>query len=138
MAVPDANTIVVEEPGRQEAEGVAEKAALSAEEAKKIKEGAPDSPEIQAVPPAYDGDNSSQDKDVDSDDVIIITGSDAAAHLLPLRDDGEPALTFRGIFLATILSAFQAVMFQIYYVSRHKHGHGSVISTEMLTQAFPV
>jgi hypothetical protein len=137
MAVPDANTIVVEEPGRQEAEAVAEKTALSAEEAKKIKEGAPDSPEIQAVPPAYDGDNSSQDKDVDSDDVIIITGSDAAAHLLPLRDDGEPALTFRGIFLATILSAFQAVMFQIYYVS-HMHDHGSVTSTEMLTQAFPV
>lgn len=51
-----------------------------------------------------------------SDDVIIVTGADAAAHLLPLRDDGEPALTFRSLFLATVLSAFQAVMKQIYSV----------------------
>lgn len=53
-----------------------------------------------------------------SDDVIIITGADAAAHLLPLRDDGEPALTFRSLVLATALSAFQAVMTQIYSVSQ--------------------
>src|SRR3569833_3268202 len=26
------------------------------------------------------------------------TGADAATHLLPLRDDGEPALTFRSLF----------------------------------------
>ncbi|KAI9642561.1 hypothetical protein NHQ30_009366 [Ciborinia camelliae] len=57
------------------------------------------------------------DKDDNSDDVIIITGADAAAHLLPLRDDGEPALSFRSIVLATILSGFQAVMYQIYTVS---------------------
>jgi hypothetical protein len=122
MAVPDANTIAAEVPGHQEAEPVAEKAPLSTEEAKKIKEGILDSPEIRAVPPAYDADNSSQDKDNGSDDVIIVTGSDAAAHLLPLRDDGEPALTFRSIFLATILSGFQAVMYQIYYVSCLVHG----------------
>ena len=54
-----------------------------------------------------------------SGDVIIITGADAAAHLLPLRDDGEPALTFRSLILATALSAFQAVMTQIYSVSQH-------------------
>jgi len=58
-------------------------------------------------------------KDDDSDDVIIVTGADAAAHLLPLRDDGQPALSFRSIFLATILSGFQAVMYQIYSVSSH-------------------
>lgn len=58
------------------------------------------------------------DKDDNSDDnVIIITGADAAAHLLPLRDDGEPALSFRSIVLATVLSGFQAVMYQIYSVS---------------------
>lgn len=47
---------------------------------------------------------------------IIVTGADAAAHLLPLRDDGDAALTFRGMVLATCLSGFQAVMTQIYQV----------------------
>lgn len=64
-------------------------------------------PEIKAALPSYDSGN-------DDDDHIIITGADAAAHLLPMRDDHEPALTFRCIFLATILSAFQAVVYQIY------------------------
>lgn len=60
---------------------------------------------------------SSDDSDSGTDDAIIVTGADAAKHLLSLRDDLEPALTFRSLFLATILSAFQAVMYQIYYVS---------------------
>lgn len=51
------------------------------------------------------------------DHKIIITAADAAKHLLPLRDDGEPALTFRSLFLASVLAAFQAVMSEIYYVS---------------------
>lgn len=71
--------------------------------------------EIKAAPPLYDGDDS--DKDNGSEGVIIITGADAGQHLLPLRDDGDPALTFRSLFLATILSAFQATMYQIYQVS---------------------
>ncbi|KAM0513711.1 hypothetical protein ACHAPE_007537 [Trichoderma viride] len=65
-----------------------------------------------AVPVDSDDDNSGQDNA--SDDVIIITGADAAAHLLPLRDDREPSVTFRSLFLATCLSAFQAIMSQIY------------------------
>lgn len=52
--------------------------------------------------------------DRNSDDVIIITGADAATHLLPLRDDGDPALTFRSLVLASALSCFQSVMYQIY------------------------
>lgn len=71
--------------------------------------------EIKPGPPAYDGDYNDQSDD--NEDVIIITGADAAKHLLSLRDDGQPTLTFRSIFLATILSAFQAVMSQIYTVS---------------------
>ncbi|KAH8646190.1 OPT oligopeptide transporter [Xylariales sp. PMI_506] len=69
-------------------------------------------PEITAAPPS-DGDNG-EDKDDHSDQVIIITGADASKYLLPTRDDYEPALTFRSLFLATILSGFQAVMNQIY------------------------
>ncbi|CAN9113053.1 unnamed protein product [Alternaria alternata] len=69
-------------------------------------------PEIKAVLPEYDA--SEQEKDDNGEDHIIVTGADAAAHLLPLRDDFVPAVTFRSIFLASILSAFQAVVFQIY------------------------
>ncbi|KAG0647436.1 Oligopeptide transporter 6 [Hyphodiscus hymeniophilus] len=68
--------------------------------------------EITAIPPFEDG--SEPDKDSDNDNAIIITGADAALHLLPLRDDGDSALTFRSMFLATGLSGFQAVMNQIY------------------------
>ncbi|KAL5115216.1 hypothetical protein ACEQ8H_006890 [Pleosporales sp. CAS-2024a] len=65
-------------------------------------------PEITAALPSYDG------EERDDEDRIIVTGADAATYLLPMRDDGQPALTFRSIFLATILSAFQAVVYQIY------------------------
>ncbi|CAG8902131.1 unnamed protein product [Penicillium egyptiacum] len=55
------------------------------------------------------------DDDLDSNpDAIIITGADAAAHLLPLRDDFDSVLTFRSILLASGLACFQAVMNQIY------------------------
>ncbi|POR36260.1 OPT oligopeptide transporter [Tolypocladium paradoxum] len=92
-------------------EAVDEKIRLAADEAEIAKDGSLGI-DIKAVPPLSDGDG--HDKDNDSEDVIIITGADAGKHLLPLRDDGEPALTFRSLFLATCLSAFQAVMSQIY------------------------
>lgn len=65
--------------------------------------------------------DSASDDDKHDPDQIIVTGADAAVHLLPLRDDGDPSVTFRGIFLASCLSAFQAVMNQIYTVSHMKH-----------------
>lgn len=60
-----------------------------------------------------------KERDSDNEDMVIVTGYDASQHLLSLRDDFEPALTFRSIFLASILSSFQAVMSQIYSVSMH-------------------
>lgn len=54
--------------------------------------------------------------DRDSAEVIIVTGADAAQHLLPLRDDFEPTVTFRSILLASLLACFQGVMNQIYMV----------------------
>ncbi|ROV90969.1 hypothetical protein VSDG_07712 [Cytospora chrysosperma] len=63
--------------------------------------------------PGDDTDDRYEDGE-DSDNVIIITGGDAARHLLPMRDDHDPALTFRGIILASGLSCFQAVLSQIY------------------------
>jgi hypothetical protein len=71
--------------------------------------------EIGVVAASEDGEN--EKSDADSDNVIIITGEDASKHLLSLRDDKQPALTFRSIVLATILSGFQACMYQIYNVS---------------------
>jgi hypothetical protein len=116
MTAPDAATTIVEVPRTEESHDTNEKLQLATNDEKKSKSGIAESPEIAPVPPAYDND-SSQEKEDGSEDVIIITGADAAAHLLPLRDDHDPSLTFRGLVLATVLSAFQAVMYQIYTVS---------------------
>ncbi|KAM3072319.1 hypothetical protein ACMFMG_009129 [Clarireedia jacksonii] len=95
-------------------QAINEKIHITADEKETSEEGKGDDLGIEttAIPPTYDSSN--HEKDSESNDVIIITGTDAATHLLPLRDDGEPALTFRSLFLATILSGFQASMNQIY------------------------
>ncbi|KAK3685233.1 OPT oligopeptide transporter [Podospora appendiculata] len=108
---------VVEVPTHQD---INEKLRLGPEDVdsdtgKKTKEDGV-STEIVPAAPAYDGSEGDKDDNESEgdDNIIIITGADAALHLLPMRDDHEPALTFRSLFLATILSAFQAVMSQIY------------------------
>ncbi|CZR57811.1 related to peptide transporter [Phialocephala subalpina] len=120
MPAPIADTIVLGAPGI-EGHGVSvpshdainEKIRLSTADVEIRKDGVDVTDyEIKAAPPL---DNSEEnDSNKGSEDVIIITGADAALHLLPLRDDHDPALTFRSLFLATILAGFQAVMFQIY------------------------
>jgi hypothetical protein len=60
----------------------------------------------------------SGENDIENEDAIIVTGADAALHLLPLRDDFDSVLTFRSILLASALACFQAVMNQIYQVSK--------------------
>ncbi|CAG8130211.1 unnamed protein product, partial [Penicillium nalgiovense] len=59
-------------------------------------------------------DATSDQKSESDPDTIIITGADAALHLLPLRDGFDSVLTFRSIILASGLACFQAVMNQIY------------------------
>jgi len=51
------------------------------------------------------------------DDFVIRTGADASKHLLSLRDDEDPVLTFRSAILGTAFACFQAAMNQIYNVS---------------------
>ncbi|KKY31697.1 putative opt oligopeptide transporter [Diaporthe ampelina] len=68
----------------------------------------------EAPSAADDGDHDKEDDGRSSNEVIIITGADAARHLLPMRDDFDTALTFRSVVLASGLSCFQAVMSQIY------------------------
>ena len=57
----------------------------------------------------------------DSADAVIITGADVASHILPMRDDFDPTLTFRAAVLGSGLAAFLAVMTQIYTVSEPAH-----------------
>lgn len=57
----------------------------------------------------------------DSADAVIVTGADVAAHLLPMRDDFDPTLTFRAAILGSGLAAFLAVMTQIYTASESAH-----------------
>ena len=83
--------------------------------AEKRKDGALDNEVIQTISPLDDSDN--PEKESLDEDHIIITGADAGTYLLSLRDDFVPALTFRSLFLASGLSAFQATMSQIYSVS---------------------
>jgi hypothetical protein len=70
-------------------------------------------------------------------DTIIITGADAAAHLLPLRDDFDSVLTFRSIILASGLACFQAVMNQIYQVLPIRLFPAEVLTTRSLVQTDP-
>lgn len=65
------------------------------------------------APAPYETEDDSS-RDNSRDKAIIITGKDASERLLPLRDDHDPALTFRCVVLATALSCFAAVMAQIY------------------------
>ena len=92
-----------------------EKHRLVAKDGDADKVGALD-PEIKAALPTYDAVEVENEKSDDGQDHIIVTGADAAAHLLPMRDDHERSVTFRAILLASMLSAFQAVMYQIYQV----------------------
>jgi hypothetical protein len=120
----DANALIIGAPGIEgkpvvlpshaAINALSEKHQHAVHEGDLDKKGSLD-PEITAALPSYDA--AAYEKEKDSEDHIIVTGADAAAHLLPLRDDHEPALTFRSIFLATILSAFQAVVYQIYQVT---------------------
>lgn len=54
--------------------------------------------------------------DPSSDNSVLDTAEAVVTHLLPMRDDFEPALTFRSVFLASCLASFQAAMSQIYSV----------------------
>jgi hypothetical protein len=56
-------------------------------------------------------------KVVDDEDHIIVTGADAAEHLLSLRDDFDLSLTLRSFIFGTLLSGAQAAMNQIGKVS---------------------
>lgn len=98
---------IVEVPS-QDGQDVAEKSSLD----KKTPLGVVDIT-TAAVP---EHDDNGHEKDNGGREPIIVTGADAAAHLLPMRDDGDASLTFRSLFLASGLSAFQAVMSQIYMV----------------------
>ncbi|KAI0073510.1 oligopeptide transporter [Panus rudis PR-1116 ss-1] len=45
---------------------------------------------------------------------VITTGRDVSRFLVDLRDDGDPALTFRSLFLGTVFAGLGASLVQIY------------------------
>ncbi|EMD38929.1 hypothetical protein CERSUDRAFT_112637 [Gelatoporia subvermispora B] len=45
---------------------------------------------------------------------VITTGRDVSLYLVDTRDDGDPALTFRSLFLGTVFAGLGAALCQIY------------------------
>ncbi|KAI6006134.1 OPT oligopeptide transporter protein-domain-containing protein [Pisolithus albus] len=45
---------------------------------------------------------------------VITTGRDVSLYLVDVRDDGDPALTFRSLFIGTIFACLGAALCQIY------------------------
>ncbi|KXS17440.1 hypothetical protein M427DRAFT_30558 [Gonapodya prolifera JEL478] len=87
----------------------------TAEEAKVL------DPTVGSDAPFPEEDNEKEAKDEKGGDVLdedetIITAADVTNRLLSLRDDFDKSITFRSLFLATVLAAFQAAMTMIYYV----------------------
>lgn len=54
------------------------------------------------------------DSEISESNHVIRDGYDVSQYLLPIRDDGDPCLTFRSLTLGLLLGAFQATMTQIY------------------------
>lgn len=48
-----------------------------------------------------------------SGEAVIRTGEDVSNILLDVRDDGDPALTFRSVVLGTVFAALGAAMCQV-------------------------
>jgi hypothetical protein len=46
---------------------------------------------------------------------IITTGRDVSRYVVDIRDDEDPALTFRSIFLGTIFAGMAAALSQVSY-----------------------
>ncbi|KAH8093910.1 OPT oligopeptide transporter protein-domain-containing protein [Cristinia sonorae] len=45
---------------------------------------------------------------------VITTGRDVSKYVVDIRDDGDPAITFRSLFLGTVFAGLGATLFQIY------------------------
>ncbi|KAH8093283.1 oligopeptide transporter [Cristinia sonorae] len=58
----------------------------------------------------------SQDSEVQyvNGEPVITTGRDVSKYLIDVRDDGDPAITFRSLFLGTVFAGLGATMYQIY------------------------
>lgn len=68
----------------------------------------------------YHSERSSQLGSVADDDVVLVngepvitTGRDVSRFLVDVRDDGDPALTFRSLFLGTVFAGLGASLVQV-------------------------
>lgn len=51
---------------------------------------------------------------------VITSGKDVSRFAVDLRDDGDPALTFRSIFLGTLFAGLGAALYQVSHPLRLK------------------
>ena len=64
--------------------------------------------------PDLDEDESNEDDVVYvKGEPIITTGSDVSRFLVDVRDDGDPALTFRSLFIGTVFACLGATLCQV-------------------------
>ncbi|EGO04039.1 hypothetical protein SERLA73DRAFT_102396 [Serpula lacrymans var. lacrymans S7.3] len=61
----------------------------------------------------YSGDSDSHDI-VNGQPPVVSTGKDVSRYLVDLRDDGDPALTFRSLLIGTVFAGLGAALNQIY------------------------
>lgn len=65
--------------------------------------------------PDLDEDESNEDDVVYvKGEPVITTGNDVSRFLVDVRDDGDPALTFRSLFIGTVFACLGATLCQIY------------------------
>ncbi|TFK82027.1 oligopeptide transporter [Polyporus arcularius HHB13444] len=60
--------------------------------------------------PAYDDD----EVEYVNGEPVITSGRDVSRYLVDVRDDGDPALTFRSLFIGTVFAGLGAALCQIY------------------------
>jgi hypothetical protein len=62
-----------------------------------------------------DADNSFRDDDVVllKGEPVVTSGKDVSRFVIDLRDDGEVALTFRSLFLGTVMAGLGAALCQV-------------------------
>lgn len=92
---------------------------------------------------AYDKTGSLEELNYDGDvlrvngEVVIRTGADVSNFLLDIRDDEDPALTFRSIVLGTVFAGLGAALCQVSLLACLGGVHALTSSLDILVQTHP-
>lgn len=47
------------------------------------------------------------------EDPVVTTGADVSRFVVDIRDDGDPSITFRSLFLGTVIAGLGAAVYQV-------------------------